>query len=90
MGHTVVQRKVLLSDLCLSGSSLTSAMHPFFPCSHLFLAAKTYCPLLDMLRPTAGLTIHGKKETFSQCGDFCTCLVLKENKMVLERRKVAE
>lgn len=61
MGHTVVQRKVLLSGLCLSGSSLARAIHAFSPFSHLFLAAKTYCPLLDMLRPTAGLTTHGQK-----------------------------
>lgn len=83
-----VQRKVLLSGLCLPGSSLSRATHAFFS---LF-------PPFPSCQDLPSSPVHAKahirlarscRETFSQCGDFCTCLVLKENKMVLGRRKAA-
>lgn len=62
------------------------------PCMHFLLVPFPSCR--DLPSSPGHAKAHSRlvcswRETFSQCRDFCTWLVLKENKMVMGRRKAA-
>lgn len=60
MGHTICAEQSLVERF-VPARLLSQSCHACIFSSFLFLAAETYRPLLDMLRPTAGLSVHGEK-----------------------------